>query len=347
MTENKTVSFHKNELLSICIPTYNHAEPLQKCLTAMIPQAKKLGIPIYISDNASTDNTVEIIEFYQKIYPLLYYRVNAQNLGVDKNMVLAVQMAQTKYVWAIGARRIIKSGMLQRIYNILENEKPDLIVLNDPNPIFISPKTGFYYSEKEVFRELNRNLTGLGFQVMPLQAWKTEYISKYDGTEWTVLGVALEYLASIQNVKAYFIAEPSLDSSGDSHWHPRAFEIWAKWKKTIKMLPNNYDADKEYVVPKGLNLFFVKPNFDLINMRQKGIYTHQVYMEISGDIKKYCSISPGIAYVISKTPIKTINAYNKFIHTATVLASKTIRVFIRPKTRFNVQKNIVKKIDYQ
>ncbi len=28
-----------NDLLSICIPTYNHGEPLRKSLEAMVPQA--------------------------------------------------------------------------------------------------------------------------------------------------------------------------------------------------------------------------------------------------------------------------------------------------------------------
>jgi abequosyltransferase len=338
---------NENPLMAICIPTYNHYEPLKKNLDALIPQAKEKNIAIYISDNASTDNTIELLKSYQKIYPHLHFKSNKKNLGVDKNMVLAVRMAHAKYVWAIGSRRILKTGFLNRVYRLLEQESLDLIALNDPNPVFIVPKTGFYNSSKEIFRELNRNLTGLGFQILPLEAWKDEYIVKYEETEWTVFGVALEYLASKKAVKGYFIAEPCFDSSGKSHWLPRCFEIWKKWKKTIKILPSIYDGDKEFVMKKSLNYFFVKPNFDLINMRRQGIYNSQIFGEIHGDLKKYGTLSPGIAYVISKTPIKAIKAYDKLAEKLLLLMSKVMRLVIRPKTRFNVEKNKIKKISYQ
>ena len=110
-------------------------------------------------------------------------------MGVDQNIVSAVHIASSKYVWALGARRIILPEMLEKIYKILSQSNLDLLVLNDLNPTFSVPESKAYHSAHHVFRELNRNLTGLGFQVLPLEAWKLEVAKKYAGTDWTVFGV--------------------------------------------------------------------------------------------------------------------------------------------------------------
>ena len=175
---NKTVTPQKNNLLSVCIPTYNHAEPLRKSLESMIPQARQYNIPIYVSDNASTDHTIKVLESFQKNYPLLYFKSNKENLGIDQNMINAARMASSKYVWIIGARRILLPGMLSKIYKILEKSNWDMVVLNDLNPVFKVPKTQRYTSAKRVFLELSRNLTGLGFEILPAEAWKSEILAK-------------------------------------------------------------------------------------------------------------------------------------------------------------------------
>ena len=50
-----------NELLSICIPTYNRSQYLLQTLEAFLPQVIPHQIPIYVSDNGSTDKTISII----------------------------------------------------------------------------------------------------------------------------------------------------------------------------------------------------------------------------------------------------------------------------------------------
>jgi abequosyltransferase len=309
----------------------------------MIPQAKKYNIPIYVSDNASTDNTLEVIEHFKKSYPLLYYRTNNQNSGVDQNMVAAVKMASTKYVWAFGSRRILLPGMLDRVHKVLREDGLDLLVLNDPNPAFAVPNSRYYNSAKEVFRELNRHLTGLGFQVLPLEAWKTEYILKYANTEWTIFGVTLEFLASKHDVKAFFISEPCAESSGMSQWVCRSFQIWAKWKKVVHFLPNTYsDEDKEFVIKKSVNYLFARPNFDLINLRTKGIYDAEVFQAIYEDLMRYGDLSPNVAYAISRFPIIPLKLYREFLRAVTVF----LRMFIHQKARLNPTQRRLKKMPY-
>lgn len=53
---------HNSPLLSLCIPTYNRAEILAQCLERHMEAIDdERDIEIVISDNASTDNTREVV----------------------------------------------------------------------------------------------------------------------------------------------------------------------------------------------------------------------------------------------------------------------------------------------
>lgn len=323
----------ENKLLSFCIPTYNHAQPLKKCLEAMIPQAKKFNVPIYISDNASTDNTIVIVENFKKTYPFLYYRSNNKNLGVDQNMVDAVRMATTKYVWAFGSRRVLLPGVLEKIYNSLFESNWDLMVLNDLYSLnlYEAPKSKEYNSAQKVFRELSRNLTGLGFQILPLEAWKQDIVEKYDDTEWTVYGVALEFIAIKEKPRVYFISEPSATDSGQSHWSPRCFQIWSNWKKVMTMLPSVYsESDKEFIIKNSVNYFF-GPKFNLTDLRSKRIYNVALYNKYKADFIRYGGVSTRTAYLIAKSPVSMLKMYKEIYSKLRRLA----RVFIHTRNAIN------------
>lgn len=322
----------KSDLLSICIPTYNHAGPLTKCLEAVIPQAREYNIPIYVSDNASTDNTLEILKTFEKIYPFLYFRINNRNLGVDHNMVNAAQMASTRYVWTFGSRRILLPRMLNKIYEILKESDWDLLVLNDLNSTFMVPESKKYSSAEKVFKELNRNLTGLGFQILPLEAWKSETAQKYEGTEWTVFGLTLEYIASKQKLNVFFLSNPCATSSGDSHWKPKSFQIWANWKKVVHSLPKTYsDDDKELVIQKSVDYFFGGRKFNLMYLRSKHTYNSHIFNAHREDLTRYGNISPDVAYVISRLPVTPLKLYYRFYDVMRTIA----RTFIHQKTPLN------------
>ena len=309
-------------------------------MESIIPQAKQYNIPIYVSDNASTDNTVEILETFEKIYPFLYFRSNNENLGVDQNMVSAALMASTKYVWVFGSRRILLPGMLSKIYEILNESDLDLLVLNDLNLTYLVPESKKYSSAEKVFRELHRNLTGLGFQILPSEAWKSEYVLKYAGTEWTIFGLTLEFIATKQNLNVFFISEPCATSSGESHWKSKFFQTWTNWKKVVYSLPEIYsDDDKELVIKNSVSYLFVSKftlmdvvsKFSLIDLRIKRIYNSNVFNAYREDLTHYGNFSPNVAYAISKLPVTPLKFYYR-LH----LVIRTIaRTFIHQKTPLN------------
>lgn len=62
-------------VLSVAIPTYNGSRYIRETLDSIIAQVDDISkvVEIVISDNASTDQTLEIIKDYQKKYSFIKY----------------------------------------------------------------------------------------------------------------------------------------------------------------------------------------------------------------------------------------------------------------------------------
>ncbi len=79
-------------LLSICIPTYNRSQYLDKCLEALVNQERFDEIEVVISDNCSTDETESVGRRFQNDFPNIAYFRNDENVR-DKNFSLALNRA--------------------------------------------------------------------------------------------------------------------------------------------------------------------------------------------------------------------------------------------------------------
>lgn len=115
-----------NKLLSICIPTYNRADKIKISLLAILKQVDKYQnkIEVIISDNASTDNTQDILNEFKKEYPFMKIFRNEKNLGFNLNIFkLSDNYAIGKYFWLIGDDDVIDFGAVDLILSILENNK--------------------------------------------------------------------------------------------------------------------------------------------------------------------------------------------------------------------------------
>lgn len=97
--------------VSICIPTYNRAPELPRLLDSIAAQiGHGLTIEVAISDNASVDDTAEIVSRYQAAgMPIVYQRLK-ENRGFDYNLVNATAIASGEYCWLFGSDDIVEPG---------------------------------------------------------------------------------------------------------------------------------------------------------------------------------------------------------------------------------------------
>jgi len=129
-------------ILSVCIPTYNRLHYLKKALETLLPQAELHGIEVCISDNHSTDGTAQYLEALAASgAPKLRYVVQAENIGLDRNMMTVIRMGTGRYIYPIGDDDVLPDGSLKAILRELEKDY-DVIVLNgwhtDPS---LAPKS--------------------------------------------------------------------------------------------------------------------------------------------------------------------------------------------------------------
>lgn len=88
-------------LISICIPTYNRAEFLDKTIQSIVQQKifiETFLVEIVISDNCSSDNTKEIAEKHIKNFKdkIRYFR-NSENI-FDQNYERSLSLGNGKYL---------------------------------------------------------------------------------------------------------------------------------------------------------------------------------------------------------------------------------------------------------
>jgi abequosyltransferase len=106
--------------LSVCIPTYNRAAFIGETLESILSQASE-SVEVVVVDGASTDSTPEVVASYQKRFTNLIYHRGAQNMGVDRDMATAVELARGEYCWLMSSDDLIKPGAIPRMLGEIQS----------------------------------------------------------------------------------------------------------------------------------------------------------------------------------------------------------------------------------
>jgi glycosyltransferase involved in cell wall biosynthesis len=113
-------------LLTLAVPTFNRAEDLHRFLTAIEPQMRdRPEVDLYLSDNASTDGTPELIAHFQARGLALRSHRHPQNIGADANFVSCFHAARGTYFWLCGDDELILPGGLDLILSHLRSTDSD------------------------------------------------------------------------------------------------------------------------------------------------------------------------------------------------------------------------------
>lgn len=123
-------------MLSICIPTYNNAEALDKTLLSIVSQDEFRNsnkVEVVISDNNSSDGTARIAKKYISQFneKVKYYK-NKTNVE-DKNFELALSRGTKEFLKLANDSLNWRPNAINHILEVLEgaaNEKPQIIFTN-------------------------------------------------------------------------------------------------------------------------------------------------------------------------------------------------------------------------
>lgn len=117
-------------LVSICIPTYNRAPYLKKCIESLICQPEFLSgrVEIVVSDNASTDDTENLIKQYILRFPNIAYYRNEVNVS-NQNFPMVLMRANGILRKLNNDTALFKNNSLRFFCEIAEKYKQEKPVL--------------------------------------------------------------------------------------------------------------------------------------------------------------------------------------------------------------------------
>ena len=104
---------------SICIPNYNYSKYIVETINSLLNQTFK-NIEICISDNASTDDSVETIKKYTSEYKFIKLKVNKCNVGYYENLKRAANMASNDWMLMLSSDDIAYKNALEIYGNLID-----------------------------------------------------------------------------------------------------------------------------------------------------------------------------------------------------------------------------------
>jgi glycosyltransferase involved in cell wall biosynthesis len=113
-------------LLAICIPTYNRAAALGRLLERLRAELDgSADVVVHVSDNASPDDTPELLERTAATMPSLRWYRQEANVGVVANhRWLVANAPECDYLWLMGDDDEPEPGAIAYILELLRTHRP-------------------------------------------------------------------------------------------------------------------------------------------------------------------------------------------------------------------------------
>lgn len=130
MSEDLTCSATAMPLVTIVIPSYNHAAYIRRCIDSVIAQDYS-NIELIIIDDGSKDHSVSIIESLVMACRERFVRFEFRsrpNKGHSATLNEALQWSQGNYFSYIGSDDVIYPNKIQKLLNVFR-EEPGIAVI--------------------------------------------------------------------------------------------------------------------------------------------------------------------------------------------------------------------------
>ncbi len=126
--------------ISVITITYNRSQYLKEAIESVLEQSFR-DFELLIIDDASTDNTAELVKEYLNRDSRVKYFRNERNLGIGKSRNIGLQKAAGKYIAVLDSDDVWHDfDKLKKQYNFLEQNLDSDYVLVGGGVVVISEK---------------------------------------------------------------------------------------------------------------------------------------------------------------------------------------------------------------
>ncbi|WP_322510156.1 glycosyltransferase family 2 protein, partial [Anaerolinea sp.] len=103
--------------LSIVIVSWNVASYLENCLASIFQNAPNCSFEVWVVDNASVDQSVQIIK---ERFPQVHLIENSQNVGFAEANNQAILQSTGRYVLLLNPDTLVHPYALQRLVDFMD-----------------------------------------------------------------------------------------------------------------------------------------------------------------------------------------------------------------------------------
>ena len=103
--------------LSIVIVNYNVREYLEKCLQSVQKAITSIDGEVWVVDNNSQDDSVEVLH---RDYPWVRLVVNTENMGFARANNLAIRQSQSDYVLLLNPDTVVEESTLRGVLDFMD-----------------------------------------------------------------------------------------------------------------------------------------------------------------------------------------------------------------------------------
>ncbi len=295
-----------NTKLAICIPTYNRSSVLDSLLSYLVPKVKCFSIPIYISDNASSDSTTDVVLRKKDYYEYIFYNRNNINVGADRNFEAVLKMSECDYSWLLGDDDIIIDGAIEYVLNAVSAKSYDMFIVNGSNrdntKLKCSLKSNIYHDHNELLVDLWYTMTWMSTLIYSKKIIDNANYEKYYDSNFMQTAIVFEFLAVEKGFSVYWESRPLVTYPNEedivNHYNAKRLYLFIKcWIDTIELLPIVYnERAKSLVMKQGCSTRC------LLGSKLKGRFRSKEFNELRKYINKVSLLPVFFWYFLSKIP---------------------------------------------
>jgi abequosyltransferase len=240
--------------LSLCIPTYNRAAYLGDALESGLAETASQPrgtVEILVCDNASTDETPQVIARIKAAHPELRTYRNDENIGFDRNYLRCMEKARGKYVWFIGDDDVWSPGSIARVLCEIEAGADACLCLaeacdSDLKPFIVlpwymdqdPPKIWCLDNRTDLIRYFNACARNAGaFAFISVAIFRRDrFLAKQESLGQVKMDMGYVHLWGMMEFlrrpsRLHYIPEPLVrnrmsDALDDSYWAKNLFGRW-------------------------------------------------------------------------------------------------------------------------
>jgi len=211
----------KSIILTIGIPTYNGSKYIKTAIDSILNQLSDISlneVEILVSDNASTDNTQEVLMDYLNNYKGIFsYFRNEDNVGFDRNVDLVVNRASGTFVWVLSDDDFIQLGGVAAVLeSIRKYPRAAVGFVNYSSEIMLRTYDACLCLDgNDFFTKTAFKSSLISSNVINREEWLKSKLEKYFGAGWIHFGFLISCLARGQG---FIIPEHYIVQGGERRW---------------------------------------------------------------------------------------------------------------------------------